>query len=178
MLKRLRQNHTWRCRPGHKICVLDRGRVRFDIPSRWLMIPDDKTGALMMHDRKPGVESCDLGVSVFPFASEDAPGLPLDHLLLSSLGEREGLTWQSEVHTLQRGDLDLRWLEQHFVEQKHKRNARYRSALCRGGDCHVLITMSYWESRAATVEPVWDEVMRTLVLGIYVSDPARGPTVH
>jgi hypothetical protein len=32
--------------------------------------------------------------------------------------------------------------------------------------------------RAGRLEPVWDEVLRTLVLGMYVKDPTAGPVVQ
>ncbi len=175
---RLKENHTWRCRPGYKICVLDRGTVRFDIPSRWIIEPDRESGALMLHDRKPGIESCDLGVSIFRVPAAEVVGLELEDLLRNSLEKKGDSTWTSEIHSIDRGDLQVRWVEQHYLESTQKRDARFRSAIARGTDCHCLITMNYWSSRATTLEPVWSEVMRTLVLGIYVKDPTVGPIVQ
>lgn len=31
---KLKEDHTWRCSPGYKICVLAEGALRFDVPSR------------------------------------------------------------------------------------------------------------------------------------------------
>jgi hypothetical protein len=50
-------------------------------------------------------------------------------------------------------------------------------ALARG-PVLCLISMNYWSSRAAALEEVWDEVLRTLVMGVYVEDPTAGPVVQ
>jgi hypothetical protein len=42
----------------------------------------------------------------------------------------------------------------------------------------VLISMNYWSSRAAGLERVWDKVLRTLQLGLHVTDATAGPVVH
>jgi len=38
--------------------------------------------------------------------------------------------------------------------------------------------MNYWSSRASGLERVWDEVLRTLVLGLHVEDPTTGPVIQ
>lgn len=42
----------------------------------------------------------------------------------------------------------------------------------------ALITMNYWANRAPALERVWNEVIRTLVLGVWVEDPKAGPRVQ
>ena len=84
---KLKANHTWKSKPGYSICVIDRGVVRFDYPSNWIVEPEG--GAVHLHDRQPSVESCDLGVSIFPVPAEHLRELPLDDMLRESLsGER------------------------------------------------------------------------------------------
>ena len=80
----LKAKHTWKCKPGYSICVLDRGVVRFEYPSSWIVEPKD--GALHLYDRPSSVESCDLGVSLFPVSREETKGLPVDDTLLAALG--------------------------------------------------------------------------------------------
>lgn len=172
----LDKNHTWRARPGYKICVLDRGAVRFDFPAHWIAEPKD--GAMMLHDRKPSVESCDLGVSVFHFSAEELEGYDVKALLerVSTEPDRPVET-QSEVREIDRGDTRIYWLEQTYTNKEYNRAAKFRAAIARG-PVMALITMSYWANRAPALERVWNEVIRTLVLGVWVEDPKAGPRVQ
>jgi hypothetical protein len=173
---KLKSNHTWKSKPGHAICVIDRGVVRFEYPSNWIV--ELKEGAVYLHDQPPSVESCDLGVSVFNVPAELVQELSLDDTLLETLsGDREPYQ-QSEVHhRIADVDLDIAWLEQRYIDAEHKRDARFRVALVRG-PVLCLISMNYWSSRAAGLEAVWDEVFRTLVFGVEIADPTVGPMVQ
>ncbi len=172
---KLKRNHTWKSRPGHSICVIDRGAVRFDYPSHWIVEPAE--GAVHLHDRPPSVESCDLGVSIFPVPHQFVQSLSLEDTLRDTLGKEREPYQQSEFFHIARGDLEIAWLEQRYVEAQYRRDARFRVALARG-PALCLISMNYWSDRAAELEPVWDEVLRTLVLGMSVEDPAAGPVVQ
>ena len=172
---KLKEKHNWKCKPGYAICVLDRGLVRFDYPSGWIAEPGE--GAVHLHDRPPSVESCDLGVSIFRVSPEQAPGIPLDEMLLKSLDKEQQTREQSAIHHVTRPDLEIAWLEQRYVDPDYNRDARLRVALARG-TVICLITMNYWASRASGLERVWEEVLRTLVMGIPIQDPSVGPVVH
>ncbi len=172
---KLKDNHTWKSKPGYSICVLDRGLVRFDYPSTWTL--EIQEGAVMLHDREPSIESCDLGVSLFPIPAEMIADLSMDEMLLSSLHKERETYQQSEVRHLQRGDIEIVWLEQRYVDTGQKRDARLRVAIARG-PVVCLISMNYWSNRAAGLERVWDEVLRTLAMGMQVADPTAGPIVH
>jgi hypothetical protein len=63
------------------------------------------------------------------------------------------------------------------MEKEYKRDARFRVALARG-ECLCLISMNYWANRAAGLERVWEDVLRTLVMGVLVTDPTAGPVVQ
>jgi hypothetical protein len=172
---KLKDNHTWRSRPGYSICVIDRGRVRFDYPSNWIVEPEE--GSVHLHDRPPSVESCDLGVSIFQAPPVHVWDLCLDDILRETLGDERTPYEQSEIHHIARGDLEIAWLEQRYVDAEYKRDARFRVALARG-PLLCLISMNYWSNRAAGLERVWDEVLRTLVMGVYVADPTAGPVIQ
>jgi len=172
---KLKDNHTWKSKPGNSICVIDRGLVRFDYPSHWIVEPED--GAVHLHDRPPSVESCDLGVSIFRLPLEHVRELVLDDMLQETLGNDREPYQQSEIRHIERGDLDIAWLEQRYVDKEHKRDARFRVALARG-PALCLISMNYWSNRAAGLERVWDELLRTLVMGMQVADPTAGPVVQ
>ena len=172
---KLKGNHTWKAKPGYSICVIDRGVVRFDYPSHWIVEPDE--GAVHLHDRPPSVESCDLGVSIFRVPMEHVRELGLDEMLQDSLGKDREAYQQSEIHHVTRGDLEISWLEQRYIDTEYKRDARFRVALARG-TAICLISMNYWSNRAAGLERTWDEVLRTLVFGEPIADPTAGPVVH
>src|SRR5215470_12970294 len=89
-------------------------------------------GAVHLHDRPPSVESCDLGVSIFRLPPEAMRHLPIDEILLQTLGEDRKPYQQSEVRHMQTGDIEIAWLEQRYIEAEHKRDARFRVALARG----------------------------------------------
>jgi hypothetical protein len=172
---KLKSNHTWKSKPGYSICVLDRGAVRFDYPRTWKM--EMAEGAVYLHDREPSIESCDLGVSPFHVSREMAAECPVDEFLMQSLGDGREPYQQSEIHRIKRGDLEIAWLEQRYIEKTQNRDARFRVAIARG-ELVVLISMNYWANRAAGLERVWDEVLRTLQLGLHVTDPTAGPVVQ
>jgi len=172
---KLKDKHTWKSRPGYSICVIDRGLVRFDYPSNWVVEPGE--GAVHLHDRPPSVESCDLGVSIFRMPPELVQELALDDMLVKSLGTDRKAYQQSEIRHVERGDLEIAWLEQRYTDPEYNRDARIRLALARGAAL-CLISMNYWANRAAGLERVWDEVLRTLVMGMRIEDPTAGPVVQ
>jgi len=131
----------------------------------------------MLHDREPSVESCDLGVSLFRIPPEAIAELVTDEILLTCLGTERQPYQQSEIHHIERGDMEIAWLEQRYIDGGQKRDARFRVALARG-PVVCLISLNYWSDRAGDLEPVWDEVLRTVVLGMHVNDPTVGPVVH
>ena len=102
--------------------------------------------------------------------------LPLHEILLNALEDRKPYQ-QSEIRDVQRGDLEIAWLEQRYVDPDHKRDARFRVAMARG-PVLLLISMNYWSDRASGLERVWEEVLRTLVMDIQVKDPTAGPVVQ
>ena len=172
---KLKDNHTWKSKPGYSICVLDRGLVRFDYPSHWIVEPEN--GAVHLHDQPPSVESCDLGVSIFRVPGAGFLELSLEEMLLNSLDEERKPRRQSPVRRIERADLTVVWLEQKYRDEEYNRDATFRVALARGATL-CLISMNYWTKRAATLEAVWDEVLRTLVMDMPVEDPTKGPAIQ
>jgi hypothetical protein len=155
--------------------VIDRGVVRFDYPSHWIVQPDDS--AMHLHDQAPSVESCDLGVSIFRVPMAAARDLDLDHMLRESLEKDRKAYETSEIRHISRAGLDISWLEQKYIDPDHKRDARFRVALARE-TAICLISMNYWAAKAETLEPVWDEVLASLTIGMAITDPTLGPVVQ
>ena len=171
----LKANHSWKCKPGNSICVIDRGVVRFEYPTNWIVEPSE--GSLHLHDRPPSVESCDLGVSVFPIPREAIQHLSLKETLLASLESEWNPYHQSEIHHAENVEVEIVWLEQQYIDAEHKRDARFRVAVARGSAL-CLISFNYWSDRASQLEQVWDEVLRSLVFGVMIKDPTAGPTLQ
>ena len=137
-----------------------------------------KDGTVTVHDRHPGIEACDLCVSVFNVPGIAVADLPLDDLLMRSLDSDRKVYEQSEIRRRDTGDTQITWIEQKYVEESQKREAKFRVALVRSTELHCLLSMNYWANRAASLEPVWEEVLASLVFGVYVEDPTVGPVVN
>ena len=172
---KLKSNHTWKSKPGNSLCVIDRGIVRFEYPSHWIVEPAE--GAVHLYDRPPSVESCDLGVSLFRMPGVDMSQFPLDEMLGASLGGDRNPYQTSPIHHMSGAGNDTAWLEERYVDKEYKRDARFRVALVRG-PAVVLISMNYWSDRASGLERVWEEVLRTLYFGDEVADPTAGPVLQ
>lgn len=168
----LKDNHTWRAKPGHSICVLERGLVRFEYPSHWIVEPDG--GALMLHDRPKGVECCDLGVTIFPLPGADLSKIDMDLTLHQAIASERNVHHESEIRRINEPDREIVWLEQHYIDQEYNRQARFRVALARG-PLVCLVSLNYWTDRATELEPVWDHVIATFTFGQRITDPTRGP---
>ncbi len=98
-------------------------------------------------------------------------------MLRESLGGERKPYRQSEIRRIERGDMEIVWLEQSYKDADYNRDARFRVGLARG-PALCLISMNYWSSRAAGLEHVWDEVLRTLVMGLHIEDPTKGPVIQ
>lgn len=175
---RLQEKHRWKCKEGYAIFVLNRGAVRFDYPATWVLKHTART--VKIHDREPPDDNCTLEVSHVLLAPIDWSGLPVGELLEKSSPPREDerVLERKPVVVERRGELELAVLEKRYIESQQNREAISRVAIGRVTGIQCLITFDFWADQAADFSPVWDEVMRTLVLGVYVKDPTAGPVVH
>ncbi len=175
----LRPDHTWKSNPGYKIFVAGRGDVRFDVPSDWHFEPGESS--VKFFDRPPPDDDCRLEVSYLKLNPQiDWSGYPLEKLLKDAIipGEMRKPHTRSGFIRVKRDDLEAVWYQIHFLDTDEWREACTRACLARGANVQPLITLDYWLDDAPRVEPVWDEVLRTLQLGQYVRDPTRGRVVH
>jgi hypothetical protein len=101
---KLKKNHTWKSKPGYSICVLDRGAARFDHPSNWKFEMSDDA---VFCTTEPSIESCDLGVSLFRVPVGVIAELPMEEMLFQSLYSERETYHQSEIHRIDRGDMDV-----------------------------------------------------------------------
>jgi hypothetical protein len=176
---KLKQNHGWRAKTGYHIFVMDRGAVRFNIPEGWVIKPE--AGYIKIHDREPPDDECVLAVSYLRLPPGiDWSALPLSELLRQTAdGDSREVISHGEVIEEERGDLSLAWAELRFIDEEERREAFSRTCIARGiSNIQSLITFDYWVSDAERLQPVWDETLRSLEVGWFIADPARGPVTH
>jgi hypothetical protein len=179
---RLRADHTWRSRPGYKIFVVDRGAVRFDIPDSWVVVAD--ADGVRLHDKQPPDDECRLQVSVIRLpAGIDWTDLPLPGLLAQAIdgpdpgdhGTDREILGRDPVSQVLRPGLEIAWTETRWIDPKEKREARSRQLLARANNIQPLITLDFWADDAKRLDPAWKELVRSLRVGEFVSDPTAGP---
>ena len=170
---KLKPQHSWQARPGYRIFVADRGAVRFDIPQTWILEPD--TASIKFFDAAPPDDNCRLEMSCTRLPPIDWSGLPLAQLLQDVVaGDHREVISTGEIVSINRRDLRLVWTELRFRDPVEEREAYSRILLGLGGNVQCLITLDYWPEDAERARPVWDEVVRTLQLGVYIADPTTG----
>lgn len=174
---KLRDDHTWRSKPGCKIFVAGRGAVRFDFPADWVVVP--ATDSIELYDKNPPDDDCRLAVSYLELPPIDWSGLPLRFLLeQANQGDPRPIHHRGEILESRRGNLEIAWRELQFVDPVCRREARSHFCLARKGKIQALITFDYWASDAERCLSVWNTVLETLELDEQYADPARGRTIH
>jgi hypothetical protein len=171
---KLKENHGWEVKEGYKIFVADRGAVRFDFPENWVVVPSD-SGSIKFHDRQPPDDDCTLELSVMYLPDEvDWSGLALATLVeqVTSQDTRKVLS-RGRARVDKRDRLELAWIEIRFLDPNENREAYSRTCLARFSNIQPLITFDFWKDQAPKLVPVWDEVIRSLVLADYVEDPTQ-----
>ncbi len=164
----------WNTAPGYQTFIADQGAVRFDFPGDWLFEPSDKS--LKFRDREPPDDTCILEMSIFRLP----PGPNWNELSLVKLledcnsGDHHEVIARGKTIYSKRGDMEVAWSEQRYVDPEEHREARSRCLLARRGLIQPLITFAFWPEDAARHGPVWDELLRSLRLGEYVAFPIQG----
>ncbi|MBX3061340.1 MAG: hypothetical protein KF726_00090 [Anaerolineae bacterium] len=174
--RQLTANHAWKAPAGYKIMVLDRGTVSFNIPQDWILA---KLEPVEIHDGEPPNDNARISVSFWHLPpGVDWSGLPLTKLLTDSL---QGGS-QSTIKMLERGkiseanrdSMELVWTQSRFLDLPQNREAYSRVAMMRGFNVAVLISFDFWVDDAKKLQPVWDELLRSINLGRSVADPTKG----
>ncbi len=175
---KLRDNHTWKAPPGHKIVVLDRGAVRFNFPESWMVVPE--SDALKLYDVAPPDDNCRLSVSFMRTPPVDWSELPLAGLLESVMAKDDDPSARPVGKTVRvpRQDVEIVWMETSFEDPVEHREGRSRVAVARGRNIHAIFTLDFWPEDAPRLAAMWQEVMRSVELGRYVSDPTKGDVLH
>ena len=173
----LKKSHGWKAKSGKTIFVADRGAVRIEFPQDWVVIPDDDS--IKFYNKQPPDDDTCIALSYMRLPPVDLSGLPLTEMLKVALdGDTRPVYARSEPHIIERDDLELAWFEVSFIDPAQQRDCRSRLCIGRGSNIQPLITMEFWEDDRARFAPVWDDVLASLQLGVYIEDPTRGPTIQ
>lgn len=170
----LKPDHRWESPSGYKIFVANRGAVRFNVPQNWVFEPQEKSFRFL--DKKPPKDDCCLEVSFNQLPPNDWSEFPLKRTLKKIIEEdsRNPID-KSKIYTVQRQTARIVWAEIKFIDtQAEPREAFSRICIGLGSNVQCLITFEFWADQAEQLTPVWDEVIRSLTLGLYIRDPMTG----
>jgi len=148
------KKHKQKGKAGNSICVLDRGAVRLQFPSKWIV--KQHPDSVQIHDSEPPNDDCVLSVSRFQGE------VSLEDLLAAD--DRQILN-RADTVRIERDGLHIAWSEVRYIEPEKKREAFSRIAIGHGSGVQCLITFDFWADQATEFTPVWDEVLSSLVLG-------------
>lgn len=169
----LKEDHNWKSEPGTRIFVAGRGALRFDVPENWHFEPQEKS--FRFSDRKPPNDDCCLEASFNLLPPGNWAEFPLIPLLKKVVrdDERHPIE-QGGVVQLKRQTARIVWTQIKFIDPNENREAYSRICIGLGSGVQCLITFDYWVDDAERLTPVWDTVMNSLVLGLYIRDPLTG----
>ncbi len=169
----LKPDHKWQSKPGYKIFVAGRGAVRLDVPADWIFEPDEKSFKFL--DGEPPNDDCRLEVSFNLLPPNDWSGFPLANALKKIVKkESRNVIETGEIITVQRQTARIVWTQIKFIDTQEDRPAYSRICIGLGSNVQCLITLDYWVDDAERLTPVWDEALRSLTLGLFISDPTTG----
>lgn len=138
-------------------------------PREW--VSETSETSLKVYDLTPPDDNCRLEVSLLRHAQVDWSGLRLEELIRNSTGAKAGEE-NPDIHRQQRPGVEIAWVESSSIE--NGKEARSRLAIVRGVNAHAVFTLDFWASDADRFTPVWDEIMRSIDMGLNVDDPTVG----
>lgn len=169
----LKDDHRWQAKPGYKVFVAARGAVRFDVPQDWVFEPDVKSFKFL--DRKPPHDDCRLEMSFNLLPEGDWGLFPLKATLKKIVADDErSAIAVSDVFTIKRQTARIVWAEIKFIDPDEQREAFSRICISLGSNVQCLLTFDYWADQADQLTPIWDDVLDSLTLGLYIRDPLTG----
>lgn len=172
----LSDNHHWTSKEGYRVFVAGRGAVRFDVPKDWTFEPGEDS--FKFTDQKPPDDNCRLEVSYNHIPKADWRDFPLKGIVKKIMREdKRNIIELGAVVKLPRQTAHIVWGELMFLDDNEKRNAYSRICVGIGSGIQCLITFDYWEADAAAMIPIWEAVLASLTLGLYIRDPRTGLSV-
>lgn len=169
----LDKDHGWRSKDGYSVFVAGRGAVRLDVPSGWKMDMDEKS--VKFTDGEPPDDNCRLEVSYNHIPKANWRDFPLKGIVKKIMREdKRDIIELGDVVKLPRQTAHIVWGELKFLDSEENRDAYSRICVGIGSGIQCLVTFDYWADDAEKMIPVWDVVLESLTLGMYISDPRTG----
>jgi hypothetical protein len=79
-----------------------------------------------------------------------------------------------KIVQVQRQTARIVWIEIKFIDPVENREAYSRICVGLGSGVQSLITFEFWPEDREKAIAVWDTVMESLVLGLFIRDPRTG----
>ncbi|HEY7030865.1 MAG TPA: hypothetical protein VH482_06040 [Thermomicrobiales bacterium] len=174
----LPENHGWKSEPGCKIFVANRGEVRFDYPADWIIGPREP---ITFWDREPPADTCRLRLNIYHPTKHQKKVPPIGEALMDLIdifryenNEDTGYSMgRGEITVVPREDLELAWRQFRYFNPNLGREVTTRAAVARSGNSIALLLFDYPTADKSTHEPIWDTLLRSLQMGLYIEDPRR-----
>jgi hypothetical protein len=173
----LRSDHGWKSEEGYKIFVADRGAVRFDFPKDWIVKFKEKS--VSFHDFEPTDDTGALEMSFNRLPPNDWTTFPLKKALQQILDDDDReILHKGKITSANRDGMRLVWTDIRYIDATEKREATSRILVGIGGNVQVLFTFDYWTEGEQQMREVWEAMLRSLRLGLFIPDPTRGHVVN
>jgi hypothetical protein len=176
----LPENHGWRSQPGYLIFVANRGDVRFDYPENWSI---DPSPPITFRDREPPADTCRLRLFIYnPTRKRQGQEPPIQQVLedLVDIAREEDKDddpgysiGRGEIVVAEREDLDLAWRQARFFNPYKDREMLRRTCAARANGVLPLIIFDFPASELSLFDPIWNEILRSLQVGLVIEDPQR-----
>ncbi len=172
----LKPDHRWQGTPGYKIFVAGRGAVRIEVPGEWVLEPQEKSFRFL--DAAPPNDNSCIEVSYNLLPPGDYKDFPLERVLrdIAERDERNVLE-VGEVITVPRQTARIVWIQLKFLDDQENRVAYSRICVGIGSGVQSLVTCEFWVDDSDRIIPIWDHVIHSLSLGLYISDPTTGNAI-
>lgn len=189
----LPKNHGLTGKKGYDVFIADRGAVRLEIPSGWVVVPGEHS--ISFYDRRPPRDRYRLEVSYLRLRPVDWSRLPVGEIVKEACRREGQVVTDDQIIRVPREDLDLAWAEYRVIDPVEQRlaehricvartkyfvpplSARERSVVATQPVLQALVTADYWPEDAGRFEPAWQEALRSLQLGTTAAGPC-GPMRH
>ena len=163
---------AWKAAPGYRTLAVDGGALRFECPARWMVAPTSRY--VCVADRCPPEERCLMALS-WRRVTAEATILSIPDLIadLSTANIRPNAR-RGPITRALRPPLELAWTEIRFTDPVKRREACTRLCLARSGCTQALTVFNFWPEDSMALFGVWNNFLKTLVVGETIADPVSG----